>query len=567
MPEIKVSIIVPVYNTEIYLQRCLKSLISQTLDDIEIVIVNDGSKDNSQNIINTFANLYSNKIKAFKKNNGGLSEARNFGLKYALGSYVLFVDSDDFIERDMCERMYNKAIESYSDVICSPITFIRSKSRTARKSFFPNTKIFGEKIINHPDILHLTSSYVVTKLFKRNFLESNNFTFPVGQYFEDSALVYNILLKANKVEAVNIPFYNYVKDIDGSICNTVDNTIFDIFKSCNSIINFYKKEKVFKNLEIIILAICCKHIQVRVRSLKKSQNRELINNFIDKTHNFLLEASNQAFYNQKFSFRILLISILIKSILKPLCVYLKGIQRLSNTNSKLSLFMFAFRFLYSIFKRLAIKKENRKKYKKYRLSKNQKMKNLKANGIEVLAHLKKIFDEMGLINFADFGTLLGLVREQKLLNHDLDLDYGIINYNLNPDDINVKLERMGFRLWRDYKHLKRTVQLSYYYKGIKVDISIYTKSENVLKTWLFYKAPNFKYHNHERNIVEISHKIIEGTQLFKFNNYLINIPMNPESILMEKYGKKWKTPNKHWIYWKSPCSKVIDEIGYYLEYS
>ena len=112
----KVSIIVPVYNVEKYLDRCLESLVNQTLRDIEILVVNDGTKDNSQKIIDKYAKMDSRVI-PFKKKNGGLSDARNYALDKASGEYVGFVDSDDYVAKDMYEKLYNKAIEENADIV------------------------------------------------------------------------------------------------------------------------------------------------------------------------------------------------------------------------------------------------------------------------------------------------------------------------------------------------------------------------------------------------------------------------------------------------------------------
>ena len=102
----KISIIVPVYNTEKYLSKCLNSLIKQTYKDIEIIVVNDGSKDKSLEIAKKFAKQ-DNRIKVFNKENGGLSSARNFGIEKASGEYIGFVDSDDYIKENMFEILYN----------------------------------------------------------------------------------------------------------------------------------------------------------------------------------------------------------------------------------------------------------------------------------------------------------------------------------------------------------------------------------------------------------------------------------------------------------------------------
>ena len=107
----KVSIIVPIYNVEEYLERCINSLIGQTLEDIQIILVNDGSTDKSGEIAKRYASKYKEKIMYLEKTNGGLSDARNYGLPYATGEYIAFLDSDDYIEKEAYQEMYEKAKE------------------------------------------------------------------------------------------------------------------------------------------------------------------------------------------------------------------------------------------------------------------------------------------------------------------------------------------------------------------------------------------------------------------------------------------------------------------------
>ena len=113
----KVSVIIPVYNVEKYISRCLESLANQTLKDLEILIVNDGSTDNSRSIIEKYLKKHSLRIKYFEKQNGGLSSARNYGLKYATGEYIAFLDSDDYVEKDMYEDMYKIAKKDDADMV------------------------------------------------------------------------------------------------------------------------------------------------------------------------------------------------------------------------------------------------------------------------------------------------------------------------------------------------------------------------------------------------------------------------------------------------------------------
>ena len=122
---IKVSVIVPVYNVEAYLERCLDSLVKQTLEEMEIIVVNDGTKDNSQAIIDRYAAAYPQKVISLIKENGGLSDARNYGIPYAHGEYIGFVDSDDYLNVTMYQKLYDRAAETdparqHSGVRCEP---------------------------------------------------------------------------------------------------------------------------------------------------------------------------------------------------------------------------------------------------------------------------------------------------------------------------------------------------------------------------------------------------------------------------------------------------------------
>ena len=115
---IKVSIVLPVYNVEKYLRQCLDSIFVQTLDEIEVVAVNDGSTDGSLAVLEEYEKKYSGKMHVYTTENHGVSHARNYGVERAVGEYVMFVDSDDFIREDMCEILYEKAVTDGNDLVC-----------------------------------------------------------------------------------------------------------------------------------------------------------------------------------------------------------------------------------------------------------------------------------------------------------------------------------------------------------------------------------------------------------------------------------------------------------------
>ncbi len=297
----KVSVIVPVYNVEQFLPRCLESLTAQTLKDYEVIVVNDGSPDNSQRIIDKFAKEFPDIIKPFIKKNGGLSDARNFGIKKAKGEYIGFVDSDDFVTPQMFEQMYNKAIESASDVVVCGHNSVYLGKRGDIKNLIPHPvfapHIFGQSIYDCPEILTCVRSYAWNKIYKREILQ--NFEFPEGQLFEDSAIVYNILSQAEKISVLEECHYQYLCGRQGAITTTVNNNIFDIFKSCNSIIQHFKKIGKFDVLKPEIESICLMHIHARYLTLNKAGSLKIKYAFTDHSFKYLNEKFPQ-WQNNKY---------------------------------------------------------------------------------------------------------------------------------------------------------------------------------------------------------------------------------------------------------------------------
>ena len=250
----KVSVIVPVYNVEKYLKKCLDSLVNQTLNGIEIIIVNDGSPDNSQTIIDEYVNNYPKKVKAYKKKNGGLSSARNFGLKYANGEYVAFVDSDDYVELNMFEIMYNKAKKNHYDVVCCNHYEVHEDVLEIKKI----TNIFG---VQEKNKYLFQSICAWDKLIKRELILKNNWTFPEGIWYEDFASTPALALYTDKIGYVEEPLYYYLIR-NGSIMNQkkYNKKMEDIFKSYNFINDTIQNHPNGDTLKSEFEFICIKHL-------------------------------------------------------------------------------------------------------------------------------------------------------------------------------------------------------------------------------------------------------------------------------------------------------------------
>ena len=234
----KVSVIVPVYNTENYIEKCLNSLVNQTLEDIEIIVINDGSTDDSENLIDKFIGKYPNKIKYYKKENGGLSDARNYGLNYVTGEYIGFIDSDDYIELSMYEKMYNLAQNEQADIVECDFTWE-----------YPD-KIKIDTGIEYKDKEDLfTNSRVMAcnKIFKKDIID--DIKFPKGLRYEDVEFFYKLLPNVNKIAVLKEPLYYYIQR-ESSISNLQNERTAEIFTILNNILEFYKEKNIYDKFKI-----------------------------------------------------------------------------------------------------------------------------------------------------------------------------------------------------------------------------------------------------------------------------------------------------------------------------
>lgn len=232
----KVSVIVPIYNVEKYLEKCINSLLSQTLEDIQIILVNDGSKDNSGNIAKEYEKNNKDRVIYVEKENGGLSDARNYGLKYATGDFIAFLDSDDYIEKNAYEEMYNKAIEENADYVeCDFIWEFPNKIRVDKQYPYKNKK----------EMLSFVRVVAWNKLIKRQLIIDNNLEFPKGLRYEDVEFTYKLIPFINKFANVDKPFIHYVQR-EGSIANVQNERTAEIFTVLDNVIEFYKKNNIYE---------------------------------------------------------------------------------------------------------------------------------------------------------------------------------------------------------------------------------------------------------------------------------------------------------------------------------
>ena len=319
MNECKLSIIVPVYGVEKYIDKCLNSLVKQSLKEIEIIVVNDGTKDNSQKIIDKYVKKYPDKIKSYIKENGGQGSARNYGLKKATGEYIGYVDSDDFVEKDMYKKLYNKAKENnYDIVVCGNYNVSEDYQNKNIDAFINNYNTDLENIF-------FGKMAVWNKIYKRDILIKNKLEFKEKVWYEDLAFTLKAIMNSNTFAFIDEPLYDYLIR-EGSTMNNSNVQrnleILDAFNDILSYIQHNKKEEYFSKIEF--LAIDHIYISAIVRVLKAEADDKVKRETINK----LLDYMNKKFPNYKNNKYINTLSKNRKKIYKLINIKMYGLINL-----------------------------------------------------------------------------------------------------------------------------------------------------------------------------------------------------------------------------------------------
>lgn len=271
---LKVSVIVPVFNVESYLEKCLESLVSQDYENFEIICVDDGSKDRSLDILNAYSKKYSF-VKVLTKSNGGLSDARNFGVAHSTGDYFLFVDSDDYVASDYISKMVQPVlIDPEIEIVVCDMKYDYGD----HFAFSSGGEFHKDNIKTNPDLLAINNS-ACNKLIKKNLVIGH--PFPIGVWYEDLATIPTMILDAKSIYKIDEPLYFYVQR-EGSIVHTKNMKIFDIYKALEtineSIENHSKKAKKILNRLYILHGADITSQRIRFYNderenyLKKNQN-------------------------------------------------------------------------------------------------------------------------------------------------------------------------------------------------------------------------------------------------------------------------------------------------------
>ncbi len=315
-----ISIIVPFYNVEKYASKCIKSVINQTYKNIEIILIDDGSPDNCGKICDEYAKK-DKRIKVIHKKNGGLSDARNTGLKIAKGKYIGFVDSDDYIANDMYEYLYKLIKDNNADIsMCSVHEFFENDTIEIKESNEEEIVYSKEDAIKELLLDKKIRSHSWNKLYKKELF--SNIEYPFGKKMEDIAVTYKLFLKSNKIVYGNQIKYFYLQRSNGIMLSKNTNMWIDYYEL--SIERYNEINKIYPNMlenKYNILNLISYLYVVDNKKFQKYLKNNKVYKVFNKIYNIKIPKLAKS---KKDKYRLLLMRLNYKLYKKIYCIYMKG---------------------------------------------------------------------------------------------------------------------------------------------------------------------------------------------------------------------------------------------------
>ena len=279
MPSSVISVIVPIYNVENYLDRCIESIVNQTYKDLEIILVDDGSPDNCPQMCDSWAEK-DNRIKVVHKENGGLSDARNAGMLHVTGEIVSYIDSDDRIESNMFEKMLTQMEQDNSDIVSCGVKWVEENGKLLRNDTVEQNEILDthsamSELINDGKL----KQHVWNKIYKTELIKA--IPFEKGKYHEDVFWSYQIIGKAERVSVVADSYYYYVQRTNSIMGEGFSEKRLDALDANYLRCEYMKKNfpDLFDNALYVYIGSCHYQLQCAVRT---NQPDSVIQNILDR---------------------------------------------------------------------------------------------------------------------------------------------------------------------------------------------------------------------------------------------------------------------------------------------
>lgn len=294
--KMKVSVIIPVYNTEKYLKRCIESLYMQTYKDMEVLFIDDGSTDGSSKILDEYEQMYPELFRVIHKQNSGISDTRNLGISLARGEYITFIDSDDYVLPNMIHRLYETAQSENADiVVCDYYEQRGNHNQLIQVSNFTPTTLQQS---GH--LLFDINSSPWNKIYRRELLMKFQIQYPDNVKYEDVYFVFQCLKFAQKIVKVNEPLLYYVIH-DQSETTILDQRVFDIFKILDLVQDLFREEvSAYEGIHTSLEYFCINRLTTYNLQQVYQKDKKLVSMFITKSFQYLDNEFPNWKNNQRF---------------------------------------------------------------------------------------------------------------------------------------------------------------------------------------------------------------------------------------------------------------------------
>lgn len=273
----KISVIVPVYNVEKYVVKCLNSVYIQTYHDFEVVIVDDGSTDNSLDIVRKYQKSHKSNTLLISQENGGLGAARNTGVLNSTGEYLLFLDSDDTIEPNALQTLYDLAIKKDADMAIFDMSLVTEDGQQLKIGSGYKEKRDDFTLNEAPDLLVQTPS-ACNKMFRKSLFSDNEITFPSRVWYEDLHTIPKLFAYANKVTYIKMPLYNYLLRGGSIMHNSNIGRVAEIIDAVDDVMCYYQEHDLYDSYmqELEFIAVYHLLISASVRVIKSDRKNPIL---------------------------------------------------------------------------------------------------------------------------------------------------------------------------------------------------------------------------------------------------------------------------------------------------
>ena len=319
MKDVLITVVLPIYNVEKYLPKCIDSILEQSYKNLEILLINDGSTDNCEEICKQRARLDS-RIKIIKQENQGLSEARNTGIKNATGDYICFVDSDDYIHKDFVKLLFEDIVKNNSDISVCDFWYVNENGdkwtkREKKASIYTNIEAIKDILIGRKE----TEVMTWNKLYKLSLFKDNKIFFPKGKLHEDKFTTYKLYYYASKVSLISEKLYYYLQRENSIMGSKFNIRRLDAIEAVNETIAFCKKNDIKMENELeayeamtkiyiidnmIRANFDRKEINKLIKEVKVKKNNYKKNNYIGRKMKLGIFILNENYRMYKIALRI-----------------------------------------------------------------------------------------------------------------------------------------------------------------------------------------------------------------------------------------------------------------------